>query len=467
MNSINPTESVINSISNFSEKSKVKQDPNEKSFSSLLEEHLTTAEDYNATATSPSRNPSPDHDAATATATTASRNDSSISNTLTSQNEQKYPVSTTTNALEKSSITVKDTLSTEKKALANQEENNSINPNLQAELLIANNNFTNYNPELKQAIKESSLGSTPVATQNVDTLLKTSSNTKNTIASEISTSGNDLKLPKPAVDLKESSLGSTPVATQNVDTLLKTSSNTKNTIASDISTSGNDQKLPKPAVDLKESSLASTSVATQNIETLVKTSSNSQNTIASDMSTSGKELNTPISATLLNNVSFENKIVTDISNPPISNNVSTTNYQINTNLYQSGWNEAFNQRVIFMTHNNINSASISINPEHLGPIQVQLQMDANQQTSIHFIANNPEVRQIITESIQQLGELLDQSGIQLGQTSVGSQNRNQKGKEQNTPHQSLNDMNQTIDTDTDTSSNISTITKQGLINTSV
>ncbi len=420
MNSINPTESVINSISNFSEKSKVKQDPNEKSFSSLLEEHLTTAEDYNATATSPSRNPSPDHDAATATATatTASRNDSSISNTLTSQNEQKYPVSTTTNALEKSSITVKDTLSTEKKALANQEENNSINPNLQAELLIANNNFTNYNPELKQAIKESSLGSTPVATQNVDTLLKTSSNTKNTIASEISTSGNDLKLPKPAVDLKESSLGSTPVATQNVDTLLKTSSN-------------------------------------------------SQNTIASDMSTSGKELNTPISATLLNNVSFENKIVTDISNPPISNNVSTTNYQINTNLYQSGWNEAFNQRVIFMTHNNINSASISINPEHLGPIQVQLQMDANQQTSIHFIANNPEVRQIITESIQQLGELLDQSGIQLGQTSVGSQNRNQKGKEQNTPHQSLNDMNQTIDTDTDTSSNISTITKQGLINTSV
>ena len=418
MNSINPTESVINSISNFSEKSKVKQDPNEKSFSSLLEEHLTTAEDYNATATSPSRNPSAAAADTTTAATTASSNDSSISNTLTSQNEQNYSVSTTTNALEKPSITVKDKLTTEKKALASQEENNSINPNLQAELLIANNNFTNYNPELKQTIKESSLGSTLVATQNIDTLLKTSSTTKNTIASDISTSGNDQKLPKPAVDLKESSLGSTPVATQNVDTLLKTSSN-------------------------------------------------SQNTIASDMSTSGKELNTPISATLLNNVSFENKIVTDISNPPISNNVSTTNYQINTNLYQSGWNEAFNQRVIFMTHNNINSASISINPEHLGPIQVQLQMDANQQTSIHFIANSPEVRQIITDSIQQLGEILDQSGIQLGQTSVSSQNRNQKGKEQNTPHQSLNDMTQIIDTDTDTSSNISTITKQGLINTSV
>ena len=456
MNSINPTESVINSISNFSEKSKVIQDPNEKSFSSLLDEHLTTAEDYNATATSPSRNPS-----AVSTATTASSNDSSTSNTLTSQNEQNYSISTVTNVLDKPSITVKvkDKLTTEKKALASQEENNSINPNLQAELLIANNNFTNYNPELKQAIKESSLGSTPVATHNVDTLLKTSSNSQNTIASDMSTSGNDLKLPKPA----ESSLGSTPVATQNVDALLKTSSNSQNTTASDMSTSGNDLKLPKPA----ENSLGSTPVSTQNVDTLLKTSSNNQNTTASDMSTSGKELNTPISATLLNNVSFENKFGLDISNSPISNNASTTNYQINTNLYQSGWNEAFNQRVIFMLHNNINSASISINPEHLGPIEIQLQMDANQQTSIHFIANNPDARQIITESIQQLGEILDQSGIQLGQTSVSSQNRNPKGKEQNTPHQPLNDMTQTKDTDTDTIGNISTITKHGLINTSV
>ena len=178
-------------------------------------------------------------------------------------------------------------------------------------------------------------------------------------------------------------------------------------------------------------------------------------------------MNAAISPTLLNNVSFENKIRTDISNQPISNNVSTTNYQINTSLYQSGWNEAFNQRVIFMTHNNINSASISINPENLGPIQVQLQMDANQQTSIHFIANNPEVRQIITDSIQQLGAIFDQSGIQLGQTSVSSQSRNPEGKEQKTPYQSLNDMTQTTDADTDTSSNISTITRQGLINTSV
>ncbi|MEI6270170.1 MAG: flagellar hook-length control protein FliK, partial [Methylococcaceae bacterium] len=263
-------------------------------------------------------------------------------------------------------------------------------------------------------------------------------------------------------------------ATQGIDTLLNKSSNTQNTTASDMSTSENDLKLPKHAVDLKESSLGSTPAvpgnsgpATQGIDTLLNKSSNTQNTIASGISTSGNDLNAAISPTLLNNVSFENKIRTDISNQPISNNVSTTNYQINTSLYQSGWNEAFNQRVIFMTHNNINSASISINPENLGPIQVQLQMDANQQTSIHFIANNPEVRQIITDSIQQLGAIFDQSGIQLGQTSVSSQSRNPEGKEQKTPYQSLNDMTQTTDADTDTSSNISTITRQGLINTSV
>jgi len=63
--------------------------------------------------------------------------------------------------------------------------------------------------------------------------------------------------------------------------------------------------------------------------------------------------------------------------------------------------------------------------------------------------------------------MLDQSGIQLGQTSVSSQSRNPEGKEQKMTHQSLNDMTQTKDAETDTSSNILTITKQGLINTSV
>ncbi|MEI6268644.1 MAG: hypothetical protein WCP01_07160, partial [Methylococcaceae bacterium] len=168
MSSINPTESVINSISKFSDKSKIKQDPNEKSFSSLLDEHLINKEDCKATAY-PATTP-------------ISSNDGSIPNKLISKKEQNNSISTTTHALEKPAITVKDNLTSEKKALASQEENknDSINHNLQAELIIANNNFTNYNPELKQAInlKENSISSTPAvpgnsgpATQGIDTLL--------------------------------------------------------------------------------------------------------------------------------------------------------------------------------------------------------------------------------------------------------------------------------------------------------
>ncbi len=442
MSSINPTESVINSISKFSEKSNIKEDSNQKSFNSLLDEHLITTKDDNATATL--EKPS------------ISSNDRNISNKLTRFNEENNSKSTLANTQEKPATTVKTNNTSETKAIASNEENknDSINPNIQAELLIANNNFTHYNPDLK---RDSAL-------------------TNGTTASIPAVQSNAMLTNQSTTDSIPAAQSNAILTNQSIESLLKTSSNTQNNIAPDINSSVKDLKSSKHAIDIKESSLGSTPAVSSNTEatsqsvaTTVNTSSNTQNAIASNMSRSGNDLNIPSSATLLNNATIENQVGADISKLPISNNASTANYQISTNLYQPGWTEAFNQRVIFMGHNNINSASISINPEHLGPIQVQLQMNANQQTSIHFVVNNPDVRQIINDSIQQLGAIFDQSGIQLGQTSVSSQSKNSEGREQKAPRESVNNMTETANTDGNNSSNSSstTITKHGLINTYV
>jgi len=440
MSSINPTESVINSISKFSDKTNIKEDSNQKSFNSLLDEHFITTKDDNANATP--ENPS------------ISSNDRNISNKLTPFNEQNNSVNTPTNTQEKPATTVKTNNTSEKKAIASNEENknDSINPNIQAELLIANNNFTHYNPDLKRdsALTNGTTASIPAVQSNA---ILTNQSTTDSI---------------PAVQ------SNAILTNQSIESLLKNSSNTQNNIAPDINSSVKDLKSSKHVIDIKEISLGSTpavssntQATSQSVATTVNTSSNTQNAIDSNISRSGNDLNIPSSATLLNST-IENLVGADISKLPISNNASTTNYQISTNLYQPGWTEAFNQRVIFMGHNNINSASISINPEHLGPIQVQLQMNANQQTSIHFVVNNPDVRQIINDSIQQLGEIFDQSGIQLGQTSVSSQSKNSESREQKAPRESVNNMNETTNTDGNNSSNrITTITKHGLINTYV
>ncbi|MFI3222192.1 MAG: hypothetical protein QX191_04060, partial [Methylococcaceae bacterium] len=125
MSSINPTESIINSFSKFSEKTNIKEDSNQKSFNSLLDEHLITTKDDNATATL--EKPS------------ISSNDCNISNKLTRFNEENNSKSTAANTQEKPATTVKTNNTSETKAIASNEENknDSINPNIQAELLIA------------------------------------------------------------------------------------------------------------------------------------------------------------------------------------------------------------------------------------------------------------------------------------------------------------------------------------------
>ncbi len=152
---------------------------------------------------------------------------------------------------------------------------------------------------------------------------------------------------------------------------------------------------------------------------------------------------------------FEHQIKTDIAN------TASTSYQINNRLHESGWNEAFSQRIIFMNHNNINSANITINPEHLGPIQVQLQINAHQQTTIQFFAEHPEVRQTIQNSLPQLNSLFEQSGIQLGQTSVSSQQSHSENNKQSFSSNSNNNNSEKSDNNI---VEVKTITRHGLIN---
>jgi flagellar hook-length control protein FliK len=81
-----------------------------------------------------------------------------------------------------------------------------------------------------------------------------------------------------------------------------------------------------------------------------------------------------------------------------------------------------------MIKDQMQNATITINPPHLGQIEVKLQTDQAQQTSVQFMSNNPEVRQAITDHLGTLREMMSHSGLQLGQADVGA--RNQSSSEQ-------------------------------------
>lgn len=93
--------------------------------------------------------------------------------------------------------------------------------------------------------------------------------------------------------------------------------------------------------------------------------------------------------------------------------------KINPNVGSAGWDQAVGQKVTWMVSGGIQSASITLNPPDLGPMQVVLSVH-NQQADATFITAQPEVKQALEAAMPKLREMMDQAGIQLGQATVNT-----------------------------------------------
>jgi flagellar hook-length control protein FliK len=94
----------------------------------------------------------------------------------------------------------------------------------------------------------------------------------------------------------------------------------------------------------------------------------------------------------------------------------------------NNWDQALGQKVVWMVAGEQQSASLTLNPPDLGPLQVVLSV-SNSQATINFTAAQPEVRQALENAVPKLREMLGDAGIQLGQANVsaGTPNNQQGG----------------------------------------
>jgi len=90
------------------------------------------------------------------------------------------------------------------------------------------------------------------------------------------------------------------------------------------------------------------------------------------------------------------------------------------------WNDAFAQKVTWMVAGEQQSASLTLNPPDLGPLQVVLNV-TNSHANATFIAAQPEVRQALEAAMPRLRDMLSDAGIQLGQANVSSGSPGQQG----------------------------------------
>jgi flagellar hook-length control protein FliK len=93
----------------------------------------------------------------------------------------------------------------------------------------------------------------------------------------------------------------------------------------------------------------------------------------------------------------------------------------------SGWDQALGQRVIWMASGAEHSASLTLNPPELGPLQVVLNV-SNNHANATFVAPHAEVRQALEAAMPKLREMLGEAGIQLDQASVNQGAPQQQGE---------------------------------------
>jgi flagellar hook-length control protein FliK len=114
--------------------------------------------------------------------------------------------------------------------------------------------------------------------------------------------------------------------------------------------------------------------------------------------------NAALMAVQLNKAQAATTHASDILTPPVGT---------------QAWDQAVGQKVVWMVAGAQQSASLTLNPPDLGPMQIVLNV-TNSQANATFVAAQPEVRQALEAALPKLREMLGDAGIQLGQASVSA-----------------------------------------------
>ena len=103
--------------------------------------------------------------------------------------------------------------------------------------------------------------------------------------------------------------------------------------------------------------------------------------------------------------------------------VATASPTIASTLHETvgtgAWSNEVGQVALKMATTDLQSASLRLNPEHLGPLDVQVRVD-NGVTHVAFNAAHADTRQALEASRTTLDQMFSSQGIRMGDVSVGA-----------------------------------------------
>jgi flagellar hook-length control protein FliK len=89
-------------------------------------------------------------------------------------------------------------------------------------------------------------------------------------------------------------------------------------------------------------------------------------------------------------------------------------------VHDARWPEAVATQIRWAVADGVQSATLKLVPEHLGPVELHIELKDNQ-VNVNFGASQADTRQALQEALPRLREVLAGAGITLGQANVQQQ----------------------------------------------
>ena len=83
------------------------------------------------------------------------------------------------------------------------------------------------------------------------------------------------------------------------------------------------------------------------------------------------------------------------------------------------------ERMMLMMKNGVQTADIRLDPAELGQMQVKMSVE-NDVTSVSFIVQNSQAKELLEKALPQLKEMLAEQGVEMGESSVSQQDKQQE-----------------------------------------
>ncbi|MDO9467098.1 MAG: flagellar hook-length control protein FliK [Thiobacillus sp.] len=94
----------------------------------------------------------------------------------------------------------------------------------------------------------------------------------------------------------------------------------------------------------------------------------------------------------------------------------------------TAWNQALGEKIVWMAGAAQQTATLTLNPPNMGPLQVVINL-SNDQATASFFSAQPEVRQALEAAFPRLREMMNEAGIELGQATVSSETPQQNERD--------------------------------------